>query len=239
VFGDSGPATRSRDLAAEDRFSNELACTIGCEPATVSFAVAAGAFELPESDGFNDGWAAACLVSDFGAIFDADASGCCGSWCLASLILGFAATERGWGGAPAVASAVAPPRPTLWARRLKKPSECASDAAEAAWVEEVVPGAIDATSGSSGEVTGPRGGLTVAGMVPGGRDSANDCPGSPASDSPVLPLGTLAANTRFMPPSIPVFNRATGVPRAISLAISASSACSFARTGRATSSGMT
>src|SRR5665213_1652501 len=151
-----GRVTRSRYLAAENLFSNELACTIGCEPATVSFAAAAGAFELPESDGFKGACAAACLVSDFGAIFDDDASGCCGSWCLASLILGFAAAERGGGGTLAVASAVAPPRPTLWARRLKKPSECESGAADATWVEE----AAEATSGSSGDVTGPRGGLT-------------------------------------------------------------------------------
>ena len=64
---------------AEKRLSNELACTIGCEPTTVSFAAAAGASELPESDGFNGGRAAACLVvSAFGAVavFDADASGC-------------------------------------------------------------------------------------------------------------------------------------------------------------------
>ena len=71
---------------AEKRLSNELACTIGCEPATVSFAAAAGA---SESDGFNGGRADACLVSAFGdvAIF-VDASGRCGSWRLASLTLG-------------------------------------------------------------------------------------------------------------------------------------------------------
>ena len=95
---------------AEKRLSNELACTIGCEPATPSFAAAAGA---SESDGFNGGRADACLVSDFGAVaIFADASGCCGSWRLASLTLGFAeATGLGWGGALAVASAAAPPDP--------------------------------------------------------------------------------------------------------------------------------
>src|SRR3984957_9287471 len=136
---------------AEKRFSNELACTIGCELATPSFVAAAGA---SESDGFNGGWADACLVSDFGAVaIFADASGCCGSWRLVSLTLGFAeATGWGWGCALAVASAAAPP-PILRARLLKKPS---SGAAEATCVEEVV----EATSGSSGDVTGPRGGLT-------------------------------------------------------------------------------
>ena len=78
---------------AEKRFSNEFACTIGCEPATVSsFAAAAG---VSESEGFNGGRADACLVSDFGAVASfADASGCSGSWCLASLTLGFVEATR-------------------------------------------------------------------------------------------------------------------------------------------------
>src|SRR5580700_11132250 len=89
---------------AEKRLSNELACTIGCEPATPSFAAAADA---SESDGFSGGRADACLVSDFGAVaIFADASGCCGSWRLVSLSLGFPeATGWGWGGALAATSA--------------------------------------------------------------------------------------------------------------------------------------
>jgi len=66
----------------------------------------------------------------------------------------------------------------------------------------------EAARGSFGEVTGPRGGLTVSGMVPGAFSSVaanSDGPG-PASERPVLPLGTLAANTRCMPPSMPVFS---------------------------------
>ena len=91
------PADGETYLAAEKRFSNELACTIGCEPATASFAAAADASGLPESDGFKGGRADACLLSAFGAaaIF-ADASGCCGSRCLASFTLGFA-EATGWG----------------------------------------------------------------------------------------------------------------------------------------------
>src|SRR5690606_18221211 len=66
-----------------------------------------------------------------------------------------------------------------------------------------------------------RGGLTVGGMVPGAAEKAvaftSDSPGS---ESPVWPPGSLAANTRFMPPSIPVLSLATGAPFEISLAIS-------------------
>src|SRR5260370_27761223 len=53
-------------LNAEKRLSNELAGTIGAEPATTpSFAGAANAAAACESetDGFTGGWAAACLVS--------------------------------------------------------------------------------------------------------------------------------------------------------------------------------
>ena len=61
---------------------------------------------------------------------------------------------------------------------------------------------------------------------------------SPPSERPVLPSGTRAANTLFMPPSMPVLIRATGVPFEISLAVSAASACCFSRTASATSSGI-
>jgi len=43
-------------LVAEKRLSNELADTIGCEPATASaFATETGASGVPESDGFSIG----------------------------------------------------------------------------------------------------------------------------------------------------------------------------------------
>src|SRR6202022_5004183 len=90
----------------------------------------------------------------------------------------------------------------------------AADATRAAGAS-VGADAIEATNVSCGEVTGPRGGLTVEGMVPGARESAtSDRPWpSPPSDSPVLPSGSLAANTLFMPPSMRVLMGATGVPR--------------------------
>src|ERR1700726_4347456 len=154
-------------LAAEKRLSNELACTIGCEPVTrPSFAGAAGAaaaVAVPvDTLGFSGGRAAACFVSGF------DAG--CGSVRWASITFGFAGT----GCVVAVVSAAAPPRPTLRARLLKKPSDCAFGAADATRVEGV--GAMEATSGSSGEVNGPCGGLTVGGMVPGARSTTSDRP---------------------------------------------------------------
>jgi hypothetical protein len=62
---------------------------------------------------------------------------------------------------------------------------------------------------------------------------------SAPSDRPVEPSGIFAAKILFMPPSMPVFRRATGVPLATSLLYSASSRCSFSRTALAMFSGIT
>ena len=120
-------------LNAEKRLSKEFAGTIGAAPATTpSYAGAANAAAVWESEtaGFG-GWAAACLVSAaFGAaatVFGADASGRGGSLRVASMTFGFAG---GIGCALAVVSAE-PPRPTLRARLLKNPSDCAAGAADA------------------------------------------------------------------------------------------------------------
>src|SRR6476646_5165658 len=142
----------SSDLAylnAEKRLSNELAGTTGAEPATTpSFADAAGAAAACESeiDGFSAGCAAACLVSvAFGAAavaFGAVASERGGSFRLASMTFGFA----GIGCALSVVPAP-PPRPTLRARLVKNPSDCAVGAADATRVAGACAGAIEATSG--------------------------------------------------------------------------------------------
>src|SRR5229473_6197132 len=217
-----------------NRLSNEFGDTIGCAPATMpSLAGAAAGGGGSASAGFRGGRAAACfvvsgfgvaaaacfVVSGFGvaaaAVFGTEATW---SLRLASMIFGFAGTA-GCGLAAAVSAA---PRPTLRARLLKKLSDCAFGAADATRVAGAGAGASEAASGSSGDVTGPRGGLTWEGMVPGARESATSdrpCP-SPPSDSPVLPSGSLEANTLFMPPSMPVLLRATGVPLAISWAVS-------------------
>src|ERR1700716_1930709 len=117
-------------LNAEKRLSNEFACTIGCAPATRPSFADGGAAAASESAfaGFSGGRAAACFVSlGFGAAaFGAGASGR-GSFRLASMTFGFAAI----GCALAVVSAAAPPRPTLRARLLKNPSDCAFGAADA------------------------------------------------------------------------------------------------------------
>src|SRR5260370_20621369 len=123
-------------LNAEKRLSTELAGTIGAEPAsTPSCAGAANAAAACESetDGCTGGWAAACLISGlisaaFGAAaaFEAGASERGGSFRLASMTFGFA----GIGCALAVVSAE-PPRPTLRARLVKNPSDCALGAADA------------------------------------------------------------------------------------------------------------
>ena len=76
-----------------------------------------GVAGLSETDGFSGGLAAACLVSGFAVA----ASARCGVRLrLASTAFGFAGAAGG--GALAVVSA-APPRPTLRARLLKKPSD--------------------------------------------------------------------------------------------------------------------
>src|SRR6266478_6269412 len=141
-----GPPTGSARVAAYlndwNRLSNEFGDTIGCAPATMpSLAgAAAGAGAGSASAGFWGGRAAACfvvsgfVVSGFGvavAVFGAAATW---SLRLASTIFGFAGT--GGGGLDAVVSA-APPRPTLRARLLKKPSDCAFGAADATRVAGV------------------------------------------------------------------------------------------------------
>src|SRR6185437_9270337 len=194
-----------RYCAAEKRLSNEFAGTIGWAPPTRAD-LAAGAGGVSETDGFSGGLAAACLVSGLRA-----GSGC-GSVRLATIDFGFAA---GGVGALAVVSAVAPPNPTLRARLLKNPSDGALGAAAAIRVDG---SGVAATAAGSSRLGGC-GGLTWEGMVPGARAKASSdrlWP-SPPSDRPVLPLGSLAANTLFMPPSMPVFIRATGVPFATSL----------------------
>src|SRR5450631_1307265 len=234
-----GPPTGSARVAAYlndwNRLSNEFGDTIGCAPATMPSLAGAAAGGGSASAGFRGGRAAACfvvsglvvsglVVSGLGvaaaAVFGTEATW---SLRLASMIFGFAGTAGC--GLDAVVSA-APPRPTLRARLLKKPSDCAFGAADATRVAGAAGAcarAMAAASGSSGDVTGPRGGLRWEGMVPGARESAtSDRPWpSPPSDRPVLPSGSLEANTLFMPPSMPVLIRATGVPWAISLAVSA------------------
>src|SRR5260370_41907716 len=118
-------------LNAEKRLSNELAGTIGAEPATTpSFAGAANAAAACESetDGFTGGWAAACLISGlisaaFGAAaaFEAGASERGGPFPLASRTFGFAGIRC----PPAVVSA-RPPTPALAARAGENPSGRAS-----------------------------------------------------------------------------------------------------------------
>jgi hypothetical protein len=158
-------------FAAEKRLSNEFAETIGCEPATMPSlaAGAAAAAGVSETEGFSGGRAAACFISGFDA-FGIDPSGRGGgSLRLASITLGLAGTGC------AVAVVSAEPRPTLRARLLKNPPDSAFGAAAATRVAGAGAraGAIEAASGSSGEVTGPRGGLTVEGMVPGARERAS------------------------------------------------------------------
>jgi len=136
-------------FAAEKRLSNEFADTIGWAPATRLLpAAGAGAVAVSVTVGFSGGWAAACLVSLFGA----------------AAVFGIAASERGGfgladgavgvGAAVAVVSAVALPRPTLRARLLKKPSSDWDEdgAAEATRVAGAVE-AVEANNGSSGDVT--------------------------------------------------------------------------------------
>ena len=62
-------------LKPENRLSNELACTIGCDPATnVSWAGCTAAACASEIAGFNGGRAAACLTSGF-EVLEAEALG--------------------------------------------------------------------------------------------------------------------------------------------------------------------
>src|SRR5579883_1857520 len=197
-------------FVAVKRLSKELEETTGWAPATMaSFGAAADAVDWLSAadDGF--GGLAACLVSA-GFAFD-----------LASAALGLAGTEAGAGGVVAVVSAVAPPRPILWARLEKKPSDCAS-LAEAtrvgagAVVAGAEAGAATVTAGWS-FASGACGGLTVPGMVP----------------------GTCEAKILFMPPSMPVLSLATGVPLATSFSYSAWSWACLSRTRLASSSGIT
>src|SRR6266700_5749201 len=120
---------RSSYLNAEKRLSNEFGGRIGCEPATwPSFGAGAAAAGVSEGDGFSGGRAAAiCFVSDAAGVdaLGAGVSGRGGGFRLASMIFGFAGTGC------AVAVVSAPPRPTLRARLLKKPSDCAFGTADA------------------------------------------------------------------------------------------------------------
>src|SRR6476469_2133862 len=132
----------------------------------LSLTAGAAAAAVSVTEGFSGGRAAACFTSGF------DTLGIEGSVRLASITFGFAGT----GCADAVVSAET--RPTLRARLLKNPSDWAFGAADATRVAGAgaagagAAGVIEANSGS-GEVTGPRGGLTVEGMVPGARESAS------------------------------------------------------------------
>src|SRR5260370_13353984 len=161
-------------FTAPKRLSNEFDDTIGADPATRLSSAAgkgAGAAEaVSEADGFSAGLAAACLVSAFGA-----PAGCGVSVRLASITFGFAG---GSGAVPAVLAVLAvasavPPMPTLRARLLKNPSDCAFGAAFATRVGPAVgAGAAAAIFGSCGArgsrlSDGARGGLAAAGMVPG------------------------------------------------------------------------
>src|SRR6202035_6018857 len=129
-------------------------------PSFAGGAAAASPVDVPESEGFSGGWAAACLVSGF-APFGIEASGRGGgSLRRASTTLGFAgAAGAGWALA-VLSAATVPLRPTLRARLLKNPSSAgALGAAEATRVAGA--GALaagEAINGSSGEVTGPCGG---------------------------------------------------------------------------------
>ena len=134
---------RSSYLNAEKRLSNEFGGRIGCEPATwpsLGAGADAAAAGVSEGDGFSGGRAAAtCFVSDAAGV---DALGsalgaavsrrCGGGFRLVSMTFGFA----GMGGC-AVAVVSAPPRPTLRARLLKKPSDCAFGTADATRVAGV------------------------------------------------------------------------------------------------------
>src|ERR1700694_809283 len=134
----------------------------------LSWAAGAAAAGVSDPEGFSGGRAAACFTSGFDTLRIEPSGRCGGSLRLASITLGFA----GMGCAVAVVSTET--RPTLRARLLKNPSDCALGAADATRVAGAgVAGAIEATSGGSGDVTGPRGGLTVEGMVPGARESAS------------------------------------------------------------------
>ena len=147
---------RSADayFAAEKRLSNEFDDTIGWAPATrLPAGAGAAAVSVSVTDGFSGGRAVASFVSAFGAaVFGIDAS-----FRLASTVFGLVGTGAG-AAAVAVVSAVAPPRPTLRARLLKKPSDSeldwaagAADATRVAGADAA--GVIEATSGSSGAET--------------------------------------------------------------------------------------
>src|SRR3954454_6370690 len=160
------PARPRAYLAPEKRLSKVLACTIGCDPATKpGFGDAAASATV----GFG-GEALTCLISGLEGGFGVEASGRGVSVRFASITFGLAGI--GW------AVAVVSEKPTLRARLLKKPSDGAfGGVADATLVAGAAGGVIEATSGSCGAVTGPRGGLTVEGMVPGARKSAiNDRP---------------------------------------------------------------
>src|SRR3954470_20458418 len=249
-------------FTAPNRLSNEFDCTTGAAPMIWVASPAPS-----DTDGFSVGRVAARRVSGFaGSAGLAAATAGFGASFAASLDVSRPGTNRvtaafsrdaavggvvvvaagatdavACGGGVAVASAL--PTPILRPRLEKKP-DFSGGAAVA--TRALAAGALTATTGSScGEGAAASrfgfGGLTCPGIVPGAFAIASICkvvPSAP-SDRPVEPSGIFAAKILFMPPSIPVFMRATGVPREISLLYSAWSRASFSRTALAISSGTT
>src|SRR4051794_17298864 len=247
-------------FTAPNRLSNEFDCTTGAAPMIWVASPAPS-----DTDGFSAGRVAARRVSGlagsaglaaatagFGASLDVWRPGTNRVTAAFSLdaavggvvVVAAGATDAvacGGGGVVAVASAL--PMPILRPRFEKKPDFSAGAAVA---TRALAAGALTATTGSScGEGAAASrfgfGGLTCPGIVPGAFAIASICsvvPSAP-SDRPVDPSGIFAAKILFMPPSIPVFMRATGVPRETSLLYSAWSRASFSRTALTISSGIT
>ncbi|GCC48543.1 hypothetical protein chiPu_0032779, partial [Chiloscyllium punctatum] len=133
--------SRRAYFTAEKRVSNELVCTTGAEPA--SWVAAGAAAAVSVACGFGAG-----LAVTFGSAFGATRTTDCG---LASATFGLAgAAAAGAGAAVLLASAVAPPMPTLRAKLERKPSDLSDAFAEATRV--LAAGVVDdvvATTGSS------------------------------------------------------------------------------------------
>ncbi|WP_141343358.1 MULTISPECIES: pentapeptide repeat-containing protein [Bradyrhizobium] len=231
--------------------SNELVCTTGAEPASwVDDDGAGAAAAAVVTAGFGAGLAA-CFGSALGATRTTD----CG---LASATFGLAGAAAAGAGAVVLLASAVPPIPTLRAKLEKKPSDLSevdlseadlseadlSDAfAEATRVlaDDAVDDVVATTGSSCWTARLGFGGLTVPGIVPGARASDIEASAwlSPPSERPVFPSGIFEAKIAFMPPSMPVLRRATGVPLDTSLAVSAASFCSFSCTALAISSGIT
>ena len=179
-----------------------------------------------ETDGFSGGWPAACLVSAGRLGLRHGGFGrAAGSVRLASITFGFApAAARAGGGVGAAAEADLAGEAGEEAVRLRVRRRI-GDPRRSRRPESAGRSELRFFRRAEQQIVGgrPRGGLTWEGMVPGARDSASsDRPWpSPPSDSRYCRRARVAANTLFMPPSMPVLIRATGVPLAISLAVSA------------------